>query len=202
MLEVLTCSETSPQNSRIVQALTDEQLVERIRVDQGHSFAQLYHRYKHRVYAYCYRLLRHPQNAEDATQETFIKVHRSLHQLEDAAMLRTWIFSIARNEAFTILRRVRPTEELAKATEEIWDEDSPLERVVKQERSEIVQHCLSLLRPVYREILILREYEQLSYSEIARVTGSTESAVKSALFKARKAISRKVESILKGRDEQ
>jgi len=185
-----------------VQALTDEQLVERIRIDQGRSFAQLYHRYKHRVYAYCYRLLRHPQNAEDATQETFIKVHRSLHQLEDAASLQTWIFSIARNEAFTILRRVRPTEELEKATEEIWDDDSPLERVVKQERSEIVQHCLSLLRPVYREILILREYEQLSYSEIARITGSTESAVKSALFKARKAIGRKVESILKGKDKQ
>lgn len=154
------------------------------------------------MYAYCYRLLRHPQNAEDATQETFLKIHRSLRQLENSASLQTWIFSIARNEAFTILRRARPAEELEKAEEEVWEETNPLERVVEQEKAEIVQHCLSLLRPVYRELLILREYEQLSYMEIAQVTGATVSAVKAALFKARKAMGKKLESILKERDEQ
>jgi RNA polymerase sigma-70 factor (ECF subfamily) len=185
-----------------VHTLTDEQLVERLRVDEGRAFAQMYHRYKHRVYAYCYRLLRHPQNAEDATQETFLKVHRSLHQLEKSASLVTWVFSIARNEAFTILRRMRPAEEFREENEEIWDEESPLDRMVEKERAEIVQHCLSLLKPMYRELLILREYEQLSYVEIAQITGRTESAVKSGIFKARKAIGRKLESILKERDEQ
>jgi RNA polymerase sigma-70 factor (ECF subfamily) len=185
-----------------VHTLTDEQLVERLRVDEGRAFAQMYHRYKHRVYAYCYRLLRHPQNAEDATQETFLKVHRSLHQLEKSASLVTWVFSIARNEAFTILRRMRPAEEFREENEEIWDEESPLDRMVEKERAEIVQHCLSLLKPMYRELLILREYEQLSYVEIAQITGRTESAVRSGIFKARKAIGRKLESILKERDEQ
>jgi RNA polymerase sigma-70 factor (ECF subfamily) len=185
-----------------VQTLTDEQLVDRLRIDEARAFPQLYHRYKHRVYAYCYRLLRHPQNAEDATQETFLKVHRSLHQLEKSASLLTWVFSIARNEAFTILRRVRSAEELDEETETMWDDDSPLDRMVERERAEIVQHCLSLLRPAYRELLILREYEQLSYAEIAQITGRTESAVRSGLFKARKAIGRKLELILKGRDEQ
>jgi RNA polymerase sigma-70 factor (ECF subfamily) len=185
-----------------VQTLTDEQLVEHIRVDQGRGFAHLYHRYKHRVYAYCYRLLRHPQNAEDATQETFLKIHRSFHQLEHPESLHTWIFSIARNEAYTILRRVKPVEELEKAENEVWEEDGPLERIVERERAAIVQLCLSLLRPVYRELLILREYEHLSYSEIARVTGASESAVKSALFKARKAMGKKLESTMNERDEQ
>ncbi|MDP2885589.1 MAG: RNA polymerase sigma factor [Ignavibacteria bacterium] len=184
-----------------MQIPTDEQLVERIRIDEGRAFAQLYHRYKHRVYAYCYRLLRHPQNAEDATQETFVKIHRSLRQLENTASLQTWVFSIARNEAFTILRRLRPTEDLEAATENVWDEDNPLEKVVQKERAGIVQHCLGLLKPMYRELLILKEYEQLSYAEISQVTGASESAVKSGLFKARRAMRKKLESILKERDE-
>jgi RNA polymerase sigma-70 factor, ECF subfamily len=185
-----------------VQTLTDEQLVEHIKVDEARGFAFLYHRYKHRVYAYCYRLLRHPQNAEDATQETFLKIHRSFQQLEHPASLQTWIFSIARNEAFTILRRAKPVEELEKAENEVWEEESPLERMVERERAAIVQHCLSLLKPAYREVLILREYERLSYSEIAGVTGASESAVKSALFKARKAMGLKLDSMMNERDER
>jgi len=185
-----------------MQTLTDEQLVERIKVDEARGFVYLYHRYKNRVYAYCYRLLRHPQNAEDATQETFVKIHRSFHQLENPGSLQTWIFSIARNEAFTILRRVKPVEELEKAENEVWDEDGPLERIVEHERAAVVQYCLTLLKPAYREVLILREYEQLSYSEIAKVIGASESAVKSALFKARRAMGKKLGLMMNERDEQ
>jgi RNA polymerase sigma-70 factor (ECF subfamily) len=170
-------------------------------IDEGQTFVHVYHRYKHRVYAYCYRLLRHPQNAEDATQETFIKVHRSLDQLENAASLQAWIFSIARNESFTILRRLRPTEELEEETEDVWDEESPLDKVVQKEKAGIVQHCLGLLKPTYRELLILKEYEQLSYAEISQVTGASEAAVKSGLFKARRSMGKKLESILKERNE-
>ena len=179
-----------------MQSFTDTELVQRIRVDAPRAFAYLYHQYKHRVYAYCYRLLRHPQNAEDATQETFLKIHRSFHQLEHAESLQTWIFSIARNEAFTILRRRKPVEELEKAENEVWEEDGPLGRIVERERAAMVQHCVALLKPAYREVLILREYEHLSYAEIARVVGSTEGAVKAALFKARKAIGKKLESMM------
>jgi RNA polymerase sigma-70 factor (ECF subfamily) len=185
-----------------MQPVTDEQLVERIRSEGSPAFTPLYHRYKHRVYAYCYRLLKHPQNAEDAAQETFLKIHRSLHQLDSSASLQAWIFTIARNEAFTILRRSKPAEDLDNLTDEVWDDQTPLDRVVARERSELLQHCLGLLRPAYREILILREYEQLSYTEIARVTNLSESAVKSSLFKARKSMGKKLETILKGKNDE
>jgi len=88
-------------------------------------------------------------------------------------------------------------EDLAKAENEVWDEESPLDRMVERERAAVVQHCVSLLRPAYREVLILREYEHLSYSEIARITGATESAVKSVLFKARNAIAKKLKLMMK-----
>ena len=178
----------------------NEQLAESPSRDRALSFVPLYHQYKHRVYAYCYRLLRHPQNAEDAAQETFIKIHRSLNTLENIASLQAWIFSIARNEAFTILRRLRPTEELEEEIENVWDEENPLERVVQKERTAIVQHFLGLLKPAYRELLILREYEQLSYAEISQITGASEGAVKSGLFKARRAMRKKLESKLKERN--
>ena len=184
-----------------MQAQIGEQPVERLSTDDARSFVRLYHQYKHRVYAYCYRLLRHPQNAEDAAQETFLKIHRSLGQVENAASLQAWIFAIARNEAYTILRRQRPTAELEEETENVWDDENPLEKVVQKERAGIVQYCLGLLKPSYRELLILREYEELSYTEISRITGATESAVKSGLFKARRAMGRKLESILKERNE-
>jgi RNA polymerase sigma-70 factor (ECF subfamily) len=184
-----------------VQSQADTALAEHIRIDEPLAFVQLYHRYKHRVYAYCYRLMRHPQNAEDATQETFLKIHRSFHQLEKPESLQTWIFSIARNEAFTILRRAKPVEDLEKAEQEVWDDESPLERMVERERASIVQQCIVCLKPAYREVLILREYEQLSYEEIAVVTGSSESAVKSALFKARKAMGKKLAVMMNERDE-
>ena len=180
-----------------MKELTDHQLVKSIITNEQRSFAQLYHRYKHRVYGFCYRILRHPQNAEDATQETFLKIHRFMHQLEQTSSLQTWIFSIARNEALTLLRRVRPADELDDVAEELWDDEGPLEVMVQKEQAEVVQACLGQLRPHYRELLILKEYEQFSYAEIARITGSTESSVKSGLFKARKAIGKRLELIMK-----
>ena len=101
-----------------------------------------------------------------------------------------------------MLRRAKPVEELEKAENEVWEEESPLERIVEHERAAVVQYCLTLLKPAYREVLILREYEQLSYSEIAKVIGASDSAVKSALFKARRAMGKKLGLMMNERDEQ
>ncbi len=75
--------------------------------------------------------------------------------------------------------------------EEVWT-DEVHEDMVRGETVEIVQQMIALLKPEYREVLVLREYEQLSYAEIAGVTGVTESSVKSRLFKARKALFQKL----------
>jgi RNA polymerase sigma-70 factor (ECF subfamily) len=93
-------------------------------------------------------------------------------------------------------------EDLEGEAETVWDEDNPLEELEEQETKNIIQHYLGLLRPHYRELLVLREYEQLSYAEIAAITGATESAVKSGLFKARKALAKKLEPFFRERDEQ
>jgi RNA polymerase sigma-70 factor (ECF subfamily) len=185
--------------SNAVQSPTDEELLEQLRSGSSRAFGQLYERYKHRLYAYCYRLLRDAPGAEDVLQETFLKIHRGAHTVRESKHFRTWIFSIARNEALTHLRRTRHMEDLEGEAETVWNEDDPLDELEESETRDIIQHYLGQLRPHYRELLILREYEQLSYAEIAEIAGITESAVKSALFKARRALAKKLEPVFRKR---
>jgi RNA polymerase sigma-70 factor (ECF subfamily) len=74
----------------------------------------------------------------------------------------------------------------------VWQDETPHDQYVNLERSEIVNGLLDSLKREYREVLILRAYEDLSYSEIAAITGDSESSVKSRIFKARKAMSDKL----------
>jgi len=170
---------------------TDEQLIDQIGAGNPAAFAQLYQRHKHALYAFCLRLLKDRDDALDAVQETFVKIHNRLSTLNDPASFRAWMFAIVRNEVYANLRRKKNLEGLEGEAKEVWEEGTPLDSVIGEERTELVQRLLGKLKPEYREVLMLREYEQLSYAEIAAVTGDTESSVKSRLFKARKALTKK-----------
>jgi RNA polymerase sigma-70 factor (ECF subfamily) len=170
-----------------------------VRAGNSNAYAQLYERYKTNVYAYCYRLLQNQSSAEDALQNTFMKAYQSISTLDDPAAFKYWLFMIARNEVYTILRKARsngPTKSVDDS-EDIWDEHTPLSEAVQTNNADIVQESLAQLKTEYREVLILREYEQLTYVEIAALTGDTESSVKSRLFKARKALTKKLEPYFK-----
>jgi len=76
--------------------------------------------------------------------------------------------------------------------EDVWDETTPYDLTISAETTEIVQRLLQNLKSEYREVILLREYEQLSYTQIAEITSNTESSVKSRLFKARKALTKRL----------
>lgn len=174
-----------------MQPFTDEQLIDQISAGNSAAFAQLYQRYKHALFAFCFRLLKDRDDALDAVQETFVKIHNRLPTLHDPDSFRVWMFAIVRNEAYAILRRKNNLVGLDGEAQNVWEEGTPLDSMIGKEKVEIVQRLLERLKPEYREVLMLREYEQLSYAEIAAVTGDTESSVKSRLFKARKALTKK-----------
>lgn len=165
---------------------TDSELIEWLRKDDRQAFAELYERYKVPVYRYCMKMLGESAPAEDAVQETFLKMYSRIEQLLDPNRLLPWLFSIAHNEVLMHIRRDRRNG--SESAEEVWEELTPYDLAVKSETREIVQHLLGRLKNKYREVLILREYDRLSYNEIASITGDTESSVKSRLFKARKAM--------------
>ena len=172
---------------------SDEQLLQRICAGDAGAFARLYERYKGRLYAYCCRLLRNESWAEDAVQDTFLKIHAGVHGVNNPQSFPMWIFRIARNEALMMLREKKQTVEAD--GDAIWDNNTPLEVLTRKEDLELLRSLLDRLSVLYREVILLREIEQLSYAEIAELTGTTVSSVKSRIFKARKALGAKLKPL-------
>lgn len=168
----------------------DVELIGRIKSGDEQAKGALFERYWRSVYLYCVRLLVDRDAANDVAQNALLKGLDSLASLDRPEAFRSWLFRIARNEVFTLLRgkRRNGTEPLENYKDALIDRGTPFDEAVKSERTEIIRHALLQLKPEFREVIVLREYEQLSYLEIAAVTGSSESAVKSRLFHARKAM--------------
>ena len=173
---------------------SDMQLIQQMHLNDSGAFAEIYMRHKRAVYEYCYRLLQNRQIAEDATQNTFIKVQQRVGELRNLASFKAWMFTIARNEVYAHFRRARSNG--LEGNEDVWEVESPHEEFVHQEQAELVRRLLSELKPEYREVLLLVEYEQMSYADIASITNATLSSVESRIFKARKALAKKLKPYL------
>jgi RNA polymerase sigma-70 factor, ECF subfamily len=169
---------------------TDTELIQLLQHGDRQAFADLYEHHKTAIYRYCLRMLIDSDAAEDATQETFLKMYASINNLQKTESFLPWLFSIARNEVMMHLRRNRRNG--VHSDENVWDETTPYDMIVSVETTEIVQKLLQSMKNEYREVILLREYEQLSYTQIAEITCNTESSVKSRLFKARKALTKKL----------
>jgi RNA polymerase sigma-70 factor (ECF subfamily) len=119
-----------------------------------------------------------------------MKMFSNIGLLQKTESFLPWLFRIARNEVMMHIRKNRRNG--VQNDEEVWDKQTPYDLTVAAETTEIVQRLLQNLKSEYREVLLLREYEQLTYMQIAEITGDTESSVKSRLFKARKALTKKL----------
>lgn len=175
---------------------SDEQLAIRLQRGDSDALIQIYHRYKQGLYSFCYRLLGDGKNAEDVIQETFLKVLSENRKLHNPASLKSWIFTIARNEAFGVINRTRKIRQLNE-DDDIFSHDSPLTIIEGTEQSKLLESLLNQILPQYKEVLLLREFESMNYEEIAEITGTTISSVKSKLFKARKELIEKAKPYIK-----
>lgn len=164
---------------------TDSLLFEQYRGGSSSALAALYHRHRPGLLRFCLKLLRDRQEAEDAVQNTFLKLQTAAAGPVNAASVKSWMYAVARNEAFGTLRRKSGA---APADEPVWSGDQPDALMEQQDRTAAVAALLNALYPTYREVIVLREYDQLSYDEIAAVTGTSVASVKSRLFKARRAM--------------
>jgi len=169
---------------------TDEQLVTDLRLGLTEAFAALYTRYKRSIYSFCFNISLDRFLAEDATHDTFMKMQQHIHTLNDSSVFRSWLYAIARNQVYKLLQKRQVNGKLS--DELVWDGPQPDTMMESLEERELIALCLNKLKPEYREVLTLREFEQLSYAEIASITGDSESSVKSRLFKARHALAEKL----------
>jgi len=179
---------------------SDRELLSQLRTGNSQAFTELYNKYRRRLLAYCYRLLQDPITAEDVVQVAFQKAYASLHTLDKPELFFYWLFSIARNEVYGHIRKMRRNgiPHSIEEEDDLWTEETPHEQVVRKETTEIVELFLNQLKIEYREVLVLRQYDKLSYAEIAAITGDSVSSVESRLFKARKALAKKLAPYFEG----
>lgn len=153
------------------------------------AFAALVDAYKHPVYNLCYRMLGTSAEAEDASQEVFIKIYRRLHTYDSTRKMVSWVLSIASNHCIDRLRRRRlkttDIEDMPAWQPLISDKPQPERKMLKIEKEERIQGLLNQLPPQYRGPLVMHYWNELSYKEISNTTGLSLSAVKSRLHRGR-----------------
>lgn len=163
------------------------------------AFAELVYTYQDAVYNLCYRMLSERTEAEDAAQEAFLKAYLNLQRYDPARSFKTWILSIASNHCIDRLRRRRMVwlsidEPLPPNVVLSSDEPEPEESMIFTQRSAAVQELIDSLSPDYRAAVVLRYWYDYSYTEIADMLDTTESAIKSRLFRARQMLADKLSS--------
>jgi len=179
-----------------LSALADRELIKNALAGRETSFEELVRRYQRPIAAYVYRMIGDYDVALDLTQEVFIKVYNSLRRYRSEFKFSTWIYKIAHNAAIDHLRRHAVREQALTSgidgeRREISIESRRLtpeqESESKERRSEI-EAVVQLLPTPYRELIVLRHSQDLSYDEIAEVTGLPLGTVKNRLFRAREAM--------------
>jgi RNA polymerase sigma-70 factor (ECF subfamily) len=157
-----------------------------LRGDQA-AFGDLVSRYQTAVFNMAYRMLGDASEAEDASQEVFVRAWNQLHTFQQERRFSTWLLSIASHLCIDLLRRRKPTAPLDDVALYVESDDpAPDELALQSEQRDVVKKLLGTLPDKYRSVTVLRYYNDLSYDEIARATGLTESAVKTQLHRARR----------------
>lgn len=164
----------------IFREVEDRDLVARARRGDVEGYNLLVSRWEKRVYNYLLRLVGDREDALELAQEVFLKAWQNLGRLEDAARFGPWLFRIAHNEAFSLLRRRRPQED----GEAEPPPQTPAARMYPIETSLAVERALASLTAEQREAVILKIYQGWKFEEMAEALGCPVSTVKSRLYAA------------------
>lgn len=183
--------------------MTDSRLIREIKEGNVECYAELIRRYEKKIFSFVLHMLRqsHVEHmAEDICQETFYKAYKSIHSFRDVeATFSTWLYTIARNTVLSELRKSRNSDVYLEDTlqEPVTSHERlPEQQLLQTEREVLVRQAINSLPEKQRSALILREYEQMDYNEIASILDLTVSSVKSLLFRARQSIKVQLESYI------
>jgi RNA polymerase sigma-70 factor (ECF subfamily) len=203
---------TEPLEQQLEARDPDVRLMLQVRDDIQGAFEVLVDRYQHRLLGVMIHLVGRVEEAEDLTQEVFLRIYRARKGYRPRAKFSTWLFTIANNLALNHLRgkgrnptialnsggdpssrlAVRPAEERVLARE-----GTPSAQLRKVELSDVVREALEILGEDQKIAVLLNKFEDMSYAEIAEVMGRSEAAVKSLLARARNHLREQLEPYLK-----
>jgi RNA polymerase sigma-70 factor (ECF subfamily) len=189
----------------------EERLIRRLKQRDDAAFSELVLRYQGSIYHLCFRMLGNGAEAEDVAQDVFVNCLRGIHAFRGDAALGTWLYRIAVNLCRNRLkylgrRQYNSTQALDDVPEGVWasgrsgavmsEAMAEPDRALEGHRAEaFVREALARLDPEFRELLVLRDVEGLSYADVVRITGLAEGTVKSRLHRARAALRRAFEAL-------
>ncbi|OGW79941.1 MAG: hypothetical protein A3G33_05030 [Omnitrophica bacterium RIFCSPLOWO2_12_FULL_44_17] len=166
----------------------DQYLVHEAQAGKKEAFGKLVDQYYEMVYAVAFGVVGNREDALDATQDVFTKVYQQLRRFEGNSKFKTWLYRVAVNVAIDIYRKRRPTEPVDESLHLESKIQSPGEHVRQNELMQLVKQALDELTPEHRAVLVMREWQDMSYEEIAEALGIEIGTVMSRIFYARKKI--------------
>jgi RNA polymerase sigma-70 factor (ECF subfamily) len=189
----------------------EARLVERLVARDERAFNELVRAYERRVFGLVLRMLGNRAEAEELTQEVFVQIFKAIATFRGDSKLSTWIYRIAVNLCKNRAKYLRVRHEDKKDAIEDLAERAPLgeagrsnvgqierpdEALAGRQTEAIVQEAIAAIDPVFKECLVLRDVEELSYEEIGEITGLPPGTVKSRIFRARAQLKELVEKRL------
>ena len=183
---------------------SDEDLIERFQNGDLYAFDLIVKRYKNQLLNFVYRFLGNAEEAEDLVQETFLRVYRNRKAYQKVAKFSTWIYTIAGNLAKTELRKRKRRKFFSisdlgynEKDYDISDEAyNPEKDVDGRMKEEIIHREIDELSPKFREVIVLRDVQQLSYEEISQIVNIPLGTVKSRVNRGRLKLQEKLKHIL------
>lgn len=184
----------SVKSSNEQMTITDDQIIiSNILEGNTNAFAQLVDRYKDLVFTLSLRMLRNREEAEEVSQDTFIKVFKSLNKFKGKSKFSTWIYRVAYNTCLDRLKKIKREYHVVAIDEftehQVKTLDNALEKMEQDEHKQKIQDCLDLLPGEDSFLLTLFYFEEQSLEEIAKVIGITANNVKVKLYRSRKKLS-------------
>ena len=180
------------------------ELIIRCKAGDREAFAELVRRYQSRIFNFVLRLLHQREEAQDVTQEVFLRVFRSLDRYEPEQPFSAWIYTIANNFCIDLARRRRlkvvPLSGSGERNEaqriEIPDQTGNPELLfMNNEIRQSIERAIAALPHKYKVVTVLRHIQGLSYQEISAITGQPEGTVKAQIFRARRILREKLRSV-------
>lgn len=177
--------------------LNEAELIKRVCNGEREAFYELVHPYERMVYATAMSVVKNPADAEEVAQEAVLKAFSGLRNFRGESKFSTWLLQITFNEARMKLKKARShlyesiDNQQQSEDEDSWPKDFadwrpiPSELLEQNEVRRAVQGAINSLRPIYREVLVLRDIQHLSIQETTTILGISEASVKTRLHRAR-----------------
>lgn len=189
---------------------SDQQLVERVKKGDKRAFDLLVLKYQHKIFGLISRYIKDSDEIQDVAQEAFVKAYRALPKFRGDSAFYTWLYRIAINTAknYLVARNRRPPgvdvdvadAEYFEGPSALKDIESPENRLYGEELHKVVQEAIRSLPEDLRAALTLREFDGLSYEDIASVMDCPVGTVRSRIFRAREAVDTRVKAQMSGEE--